>query len=85
MLDGMWLSVRRNTVEKEVVLFVLGIDEKGRREILDLRLIFQKELELEVGWRWYFRSKGRTLGDVPQEALLMAYTKLLTLSKEITA
>jgi len=35
MLDGMWLSVRRDTVEKEVVLFVLGIDEEGYREILD--------------------------------------------------
>ena len=38
MLDGMWLSVRRDTVEKEVVLFVLGIDEEGRREILDFEV-----------------------------------------------
>jgi len=35
MLDGMWLSVRRGTVEKEAVLFALGIDEEGYREILD--------------------------------------------------
>jgi putative transposase len=38
MLDGMWLSVRRDTVEKEVVLFVLGIDEEVRREILDFEV-----------------------------------------------
>ena len=38
MLDGMWLSVRRDTVEKEVVLFVLGIDEEGYREILDFEV-----------------------------------------------
>ena len=35
MLDGMWLSLRRDTVEKEVVLFILGIDEEGYKEILD--------------------------------------------------
>ena len=35
MLDGMYLSVRRDIVEKEVVLFVLGIDEEGYREIID--------------------------------------------------
>ena len=38
MLDGMYLSVRRETVSKEVVLFVLGIDEKGRKEILDFEV-----------------------------------------------
>ena len=38
MLDGMWLSVRRNTTAKEVVLFVLGIDENGYREILDFEV-----------------------------------------------
>jgi putative transposase len=38
MLDGMWLSVRRDTVEKEVVLFVLGIDENGYKEILDFEV-----------------------------------------------
>lgn len=38
MLDGMWLSIRRNTVAKEVVLFVLGIDENGYREILDFEV-----------------------------------------------
>ena len=38
MLDGMWLSVRRDTVEKEVVLFALGIDEEGYREILDFEV-----------------------------------------------
>jgi putative transposase len=38
MLDGMWLSVRRDTVEKEAVLFVLGIDEEGYREILDFEV-----------------------------------------------
>ena len=35
MLDGMWLSVRRNTVAKEVVLFVLGIDENGFPELCE--------------------------------------------------
>ncbi|MBO8143609.1 MAG: transposase [Thermodesulfobacterium sp.] len=34
----MYLSVRRDTVEKEVVLFVLGIDEQGYREILDFEV-----------------------------------------------
>ncbi len=38
MLDGMWLSVRRDTVEKEAVLFALGIDEDGYREILDFEV-----------------------------------------------
>ena len=38
MLDGMWLSVRRDTVAKKVVLFVLGIDEEGYREILDFEV-----------------------------------------------
>jgi len=38
MLDGMWLSVGRNTVEKEVVLFVLSIDEEGYREIFDFNV-----------------------------------------------
>ncbi len=38
MLDGMWLSVRRDTVEKEVVLFALGIDENRYREILDFEV-----------------------------------------------
>ena len=38
MLDGMWLSVKRDTVEKEVVLFVLGMDEEGYRQILDFEV-----------------------------------------------
>jgi len=38
MLDGMWLSVRRDTVEKEVVIFALGIDEGGYKEILDFEV-----------------------------------------------
>ncbi len=38
MLDGMHLSVRRDTFEKEVVLFVLGIDEDGYREIIDFEV-----------------------------------------------
>lgn len=38
MIDGMYLSVRRDTVEKEVVLFVLGIDEEGYREIIDFEV-----------------------------------------------
>ncbi len=38
MLDGMWLSVRRDTVEKEVILFALGIDEEGYRQILDFEV-----------------------------------------------
>lgn len=38
MIDGMYLSVRRDTVEKEVVLFVLGIDKEGYREIIDFEV-----------------------------------------------
>ncbi len=38
MLDGMWLSVRRDIVEKEVVLVVLGIDEEEYREMLDFEV-----------------------------------------------
>ncbi|MDQ7032877.1 MAG: IS256 family transposase [Desulfonauticus sp.] len=38
MLDGMYISVRRETVEKEVVLFVLAIDENGYREIVDFEI-----------------------------------------------
>ncbi len=37
-LDGMWLSVRRDAVEKEVVFFAFGIDEKGYREIPDFEV-----------------------------------------------
>jgi putative transposase len=38
MLDGMYIGVRRDTVEKKVVLFVLGIDEDGYREILNFEV-----------------------------------------------
>ena len=38
MLDGMWLSVRRDTASKEVVLFVLDQDKEERREIPDFEV-----------------------------------------------
>ena len=35
MLGEMWLSLRRDTSNREGVLFVLGIDEEGNKEILN--------------------------------------------------
>jgi putative transposase len=63
MLDGMWLSVRRNTVEKEVVLFVLGIDEEGYREILDFEVNPSEGAEswLEMIKRLYDRGVREVL------------------------
>ena len=34
ILDGLYFSVRRDTVEKEVIYIVLGVTLEGRREIL---------------------------------------------------
>ena len=63
MLDGMWLSVRRDTVEKEVVLFVLGIDEEGYREILDFEVNPSEGAEswLEMIRRLYERGVREVL------------------------
>ena len=63
MLDGMWLSLRRDTVEKEVVLFVLGIDEEGYREILDFEVNPSEGAEswLEMIKRLYDRGVREVL------------------------
>ena len=63
MLDGMWLSVRRDTVEKEVILFVLGIDEEGYREILEFEANLSEEAEswLEMTKRLYDREVREVL------------------------
>jgi len=63
MLDGMWLSVRRDTVEKEAVLFVLGIDEEGYREILDFEVNPSEGAEswLEMIRRLYERGVREVL------------------------
>jgi len=63
MLDGMWLSVRRDTVEKEVVLFALGIDEEGYREILDFEVNPSEGAEswLEMIKRLYDRGVREVL------------------------
>ena len=63
MLDGMWLSVRRDTVEKEVVLFALGIDEEGYREILDFEVNPSEGAEswLEMIRRLYERGVREVL------------------------
>jgi len=50
MLDGMWLSVRRDTVEKEVILFVLGIDEEGYKQILDFEVNPLRERKAILRW-----------------------------------
>ncbi len=34
-LDGFYAKLRRDTVEKEVIYVVLGVNEEGYREILD--------------------------------------------------
>ncbi|MEB3750759.1 IS256 family transposase ISHahy7 [Geobacillus icigianus] len=34
-LDGLYVKLRRETVEKEVIYVVLGVNEEGYREILD--------------------------------------------------
>jgi len=63
MLDGMWLSVRRDTVEKEVFLFALGIDEEGYREILDFEVNPSEGAEswLEMIKRLYDRGVREVL------------------------
>lgn len=62
MLDGMWLSVRRDTVEKEAVLFALGIDEEGYREILDFEVNPSEGAEsLEIIKRLYGRGVREVL------------------------
>lgn len=35
VLDGLWVSVKRETARKEVVLVAVGITADGRREVLD--------------------------------------------------
>ena len=63
MLDGMWLSVRRDTASREVVLFVLGIDEEGYREILDFKVNPSEGAEswLEMIRRLYERGVREVL------------------------
>ena len=59
----MWLSVRRDTASREVVLFVLGIDEEGYREILDFEVNPSEGAEswLEMIRRLYERGVREVL------------------------
>ena len=47
-LDGLYVKLRRDTVEKEVIYVVLGVNEEGYREILDF---FVGGQESAYGWR----------------------------------
>ncbi len=46
-LDGLYVKLRRDTVEKEVIYVVLGVNEEGYREILDFFVGGQ-----ESAYRW---------------------------------
>jgi len=63
MLDGMRLSVRRDTVEKEAVLFTLGVDEEGYRKILAFKVNPSEGAEswLEMIKRLYDRDVREVL------------------------
>jgi len=47
-LDGLYVKLRRDTVEKEVIYVVLGVNEEGYREILDF---FVGGQESAYGWQ----------------------------------
>ncbi|KJE25653.1 transposase, Mutator family protein [Geobacillus kaustophilus] len=47
-LDGVYVKLRRDTVEKEVIYVVLGVNEEGYREILDF---FVGGQESAYGWQ----------------------------------
>src|SRR5690606_29376082 len=47
-LDGLYVKLRRDTVEKEVIYVVLGVNEEGYREVLDF---FVGGQECAYGWR----------------------------------
>ncbi|TBL67093.1 IS256 family transposase [Paenibacillus thalictri] len=47
-LDGLYIKLRRNTVDSEVIYLAMGINEQGRREILGFYVGGQ---ESSNGWR----------------------------------
>jgi len=47
-LDGLYVKLRRDTVEKAVIYVVLGVNEEGYREILDF---FVGGKESAYGWQ----------------------------------
>ena len=47
-LDGLYVKLRRDTVEKEVMYVLLGVNEEGYREILDF---FVGGKESAYGWQ----------------------------------
>ena len=59
MLDGLWVSVKRQTARKEVLLVAIGITEDGRREVLD---VLPSASENAVAWTTLLaRMRGRGL------------------------
>ena len=48
MLDGLFFYLRRETVDKEPVIFALGIKESGEYEILGFYLTPMKNLYLTI-------------------------------------
>ena len=52
-IDAGFFDVRRDTVEKEAVYFVLGVDEEGRREIIHFMLA---PCESATAWRQVLES-----------------------------
>jgi len=54
LVDGLWVSVRASTrAQRRVVLAAYGIDEDGRRELLDYR---QAASESSAAWSRFLRS-----------------------------
>ena len=59
MLDGLWISVKRQITRKEVILVVIGITENGYREVLD---VLPAARENTVAWTTLLtRLRGRGL------------------------
>ena len=59
MLDGLWISVKRQTARKEVLLVAIGITEDGHREVLD---VLPAASESTVAWTTLLaRLRGRGL------------------------
>jgi putative transposase len=62
-LDGLYVKLRRDTVEKEVIYVVLGVTEEGYREILDFFVGGQESTNVwqEILQRLYERSVKEVL------------------------
>ncbi|GCD81392.1 IS256 family transposase [Parageobacillus thermoglucosidasius] len=78
-LDGLYVKIRRDTVEKEVIYVVLGVNEEGYREILDF---FVGGQESAYGWQEILQQLYKRGG---QEVLLGVFDGLPGLEEAFKA